>query len=448
MSDTRTSRRIVFSGASARTGPLSWGQAKMFRDIDDFYGGRALSCLPLTLPVPEGIPLAAVVSALAGLVSAHESLRTRYPEAGRQVVDGSGELVVEVIDSTDPEAASARIVAEFSGEPFDLAAGPPLRCAVILNGGRPVGIACVFTHVAVDGIAVGVLGDDLTDLMLARPKPAVTTWQPLDLAEHERSPAGVRQCAKAVSYLDDAYRRAPFATLAEVGPHEDVPYLRGWLRSTELAQVLAWISERTGRSRSAVLLAAYLALLGLRACGPVCAVSSIAANRMRAETDRYVGQMAQDAVVVVDTATETFDELVRRVWTASLTAYANSPVDPHAQDAVLARVAAERGFGFSRDCVYNDQVIPTSRSEVRLAVGSAVNRLRIVADEFIPVRAYFSVHRLDEIAEISLWADTRFLPRRDLRAFLDGLRRLLAAEAEGGVRTADLGAVCGLDRAC
>lgn len=441
--DDRRTASISFDGVRARSGPLTWGQAKMFTELLDFFHGEALAHIPVDLALPAGVTEARVLAALGELVARHESLRTTYPADDVQRVHGAGHLPVEVVEigNADPAAAAAELDAEYGARPFDLPREFAARWAVLTRAGRPVRLAGVISHFAVDGISTDVLAGRLTGLLTgAADTPEPATWQPLDLAGHQLSPAGRRQSAATAAYWAQAYRDAPATMFAEAAaggpPPEGQRYRQGTLVSPAVAAALPAITARTRASRSAVVLAGCLTLLARRAGLDRGAVVSIAANRTRTETQAYVGQLAQDALIVVDLAgADTFDEVVARTWRASLTAYAHSQIDP-------ADLAAAGGAGFARDCVYNDHVAyapttPAAAPPPRAAPGAPA--VTVVPHEFIPVRGYLTVHRLDPVTEVSLWADTAYLPERDLESFLWDLDRLLTAAAE----TADVRAVAG-----
>lgn len=414
---------VEFHADSDRSGPMTWGQRKLLAELLAHPDDRELPFVTMSLPVPDGTPLEVVVRGLAALLEAHESLRTTYPDMTTQRVAGQGSLSVALVESADTGAALDRLCRV----PFDVARELPVRAELLLDGGSPRTVVCVISHMAVDGLGVTVVRDQLRELLVS-PVPVAalrTSLQPLELAARQQSDD--RRAARTLDHWASAYDAAPQETLAvPVRPGDGSRFCEARMASSVIADAIAAITERTKASASAVLLAATAAVLGAYVGLDRCAITSISGNRASRELVEYVGTIAQDALVVVDLVSPTFDGLVRETWLRSLTAYQCSIVDSLAQHATREAAAARRGVLFRRDFVYSDLSDDS---------GKPVDETTIDIQDvgFVWVRGFLTAFRLKGVAELSFWADTHYVPRADVRMLLESMERLLASAARQDV---------------
>ncbi|QHC22565.1 condensation domain-containing protein [Streptomyces sp. GS7] len=144
----------------AATAPLSRAQERLWF-IDAAAPGSAAYNVPLLTRWYEPLDPRALASALAAVVERHEILRTTYGlRDGRPVqhVGAPGPVPLEVT-ARPPEGDEE--LARHARAPFDLAAGPPLRCAVWQGGPDGDLMLLVVHHIAVDGWSLGALYEDL-----------------------------------------------------------------------------------------------------------------------------------------------------------------------------------------------------------------------------------------------------------------------------------------------
>ena len=124
--------------------------------------------LPLAMRVRGRLDRSALERALDALTGRHESLRTRVelvggapvlaPAPGGVPLETAGAAVLD--DARD-------LVAAFVTRPFDLTAGPMLRCLLIDLGPDEHVLALVAHHIAADGWSLQVLRRDLDTLYQA-----------------------------------------------------------------------------------------------------------------------------------------------------------------------------------------------------------------------------------------------------------------------------------------
>ncbi|MFI6508754.1 condensation domain-containing protein [Streptosporangium sp. NPDC050855] len=445
------SRTACFSGLTARHGPLTTGQANMVRcmltDPPEHMNYRVVRA------VQPGTTLAVVTEAVRRLVTRHESLRTTFHD-GLQRVLAAGEVTVEVHDTglspAVPEDAGTcesdlaeQVARRLQGTRFALDTEIPLRVAVIASGGVPRQVVLVTTHSAMDAAGLAVVLTEWDELLLGKPLAPVTAPQPLDVVAAERTPAGLRRAESALRYWERHLRAVPRSTLTvPVDGETDwlLPRLR--VRSVPAAGALGRISARTGASPSAAVLAALAALAGVRARQRTVVVLSISANRFRPELREYVGPLAQDALIPVETGADGFDAVLRGARSATMTAYQNSRFDADALIRIMEDVQRERGLFFARDIVFNDMSVP-GRGPRAVRGGEDVHSVWL-PPAVLPTRTSLWVHRTHGELDVTLWADPRCLPRGDALALGEGIARLLIEAGDRDVPRSELTALTGV----
>lgn len=430
---------VRVEGAVARRGPLTLGQADMlawiFRDTES-------TNVFAVWPVPPECPLWTI---LGELLHRHESLRTtyRFGEPYEQLVHGEGELTVASYERHDPDELAASLAAQ----PFDLTREWPVRFAAVTEDGAPVQLVVVVSHVAVDMASLALLGTEFEELAAEKPLPAPAPVQPVDLAAIEASPAGRRRNASAAHHWEAALRATPQNLFAVPGVHTGAsmqPLLM--VRSRPAATALRQVVTRTRAGRSGIVLAAVCALVGHYVSQSRCLVTSVSASRFLPELARYVGPLSRDALIAVDGAVDTFDELVGRVHQRSMFAYARA-CDDTTLAPTIARVGHERGTWYGRDLDFNDHTgfgVDGYGTRVLPDPGDALT-LTWLPGRVLASRLTVWVTRVDGFVELALWAEPTVLPTAEAELFGAGLVRLVEAAAHGPVRLAELGRLTGLE---
>ncbi|MFB7103291.1 condensation domain-containing protein [Streptomyces hydrogenans] len=186
--------------------PLSFAQERLWF-ADAAAPGNPTYNVPLFFRARGPLDPKALSLALEAVTARHEPLRTVYRLADghpAQEVRAPGPVPVEVVDLTGAPDAAARAERE-AGErgraPFDLAAGPLLRCT--LWQGLPDGDAVLLTvhHIAVDGWSLAPLFDDL-----ARAYGAAIAGDPAELPELPTRYADFAVLERAAEHAPEAVR--------------------------------------------------------------------------------------------------------------------------------------------------------------------------------------------------------------------------------------------------
>jgi hypothetical protein len=431
---------VRFGGGQTRVGPLTVGQANMRRCVLRDDPAHMNACL--VWPLPPGTSLDRIASLLATLVQRHESLRTTYPQDPelRQVVAAEGALTMTV----HPEGVAADIGPAMRAVRFDPPVELPLRIAVVTVAGEPTTLVLVLCHMAVDAAAIDLLGREWADLVAGRPLPPPAATQPVDLALMEHTARGRRRLVSSVQYWDKLLRATPQAMFAVPGVREtDWMHRRLRVRSRAAAVALDAIAARTGASRPTIVLAAMCALLGRRLDQRTFVVAMLAANRFLAELTDYVGTVAQDALMSVELDADTFDEIVRRVRSRSVSALRHSWFDYEELLPVIRGAERDRGTHWARDCVFNDLTALHLDGLLSMPGGGPPSGgvdpwLDWAPPESMLTRLMLWAVRLDGEVELALWADERCLSEQDAEEFVLGVVRLLVAAADRDVDLTDI----------
>ncbi|MFJ8232897.1 condensation domain-containing protein [Streptomyces sp. NPDC094448] len=443
---------VRYSGGEQRHGPVTMGQANMIRCIlrDD----PTHINIHAVWPVPPKTGPEPVIEALRALVVRHEGLRTTFPGTPggpprEQRVSASGAFTVTVLDHEhlpgDATVYAETVARDARSGRFRLDRDFPLRITLIARRGEPHFVALAASHAVTDGSALAVLREEWLALLAGDSLPPPATLTPLDLAEEEATPAGLRRSEASLRYWEEIIRTAPQAMFAEpgaAGTEVRTPQLT--LRSRRGAAALARVAQRTGAIPSTVLLTAWCVLIAHRTGHDACVVAVPTANRFRPLLARSVNTLSQDSLLRLDVRQPSFDTLLRRAWGAALNAYRHSRFDSLALWDMIGRVTFERGSNFARDVVFNDvSALPAAPAAPAGSAGSAGPELELTRgpDQLLPTRALTFVYETDPLLRMAVWADPSLFPGAEAETFLTGLVRLLEAAAADDVPLADLTAL-------
>jgi amino acid adenylation domain-containing protein len=323
---------------SAGPPPLSFAQQRLWF-LDRLMPGDAVYNIPTPLAVTGPLDAGRLRRALAAVVARHESLRTTFRLAGAEPV--------QVVAPADPEACilpvidlsglrggaqrgsaaeAARLRDEDALRPFDLAAGPLLRVALLRLGPERHLLLMVLHHIVSDGWSNGVLVRELTALYDGRALPELPI-QYADFAVWQRR----WLTGEVLDGEIELWRRR----LAGMPPALDLPAARprpavrssrgaglGLRLEPELTAGLKEQARRQGTTLFTVLLAAFQTLL-LRWTGEedLC-VGAPVANRSRRELAGLIGFFVNTLVLRGDLSGDPeFSVLVGRLRQAALEAF-------------------------------------------------------------------------------------------------------------------------------
>ncbi|WP_062428684.1 non-ribosomal peptide synthetase [Herbidospora daliensis] len=325
-----------------------------------FDPGDASWNLHLTRRLRGPLDPDALEHALQRAVDRHEALRTRFPDAdGRPVavVEDRFPLPLERLTAATEEEARALLSARVNA-PFDLAAAPPVRAALVRLGGEHV-LCVVFHGIAGDEWSLDVLADDLADdrepVLLQHGD--VVAWQ------RGREAAGLG--ADALARWRDRLADLPVLNLPADRPRPAVAARRGARVRTELPiPPLETLAQRQGTTLFTVLLAAYQAVLSAETGLHDFAVGAPTGGRGRVELEPVFGRLGNTLVLRADLSGDpTFAGLLARARATVLAAMADEEVPV---ERLLAELDLGRDLGQAPlfQTVLNLDTLPDGLGEV------------------------------------------------------------------------------------
>ncbi|MER7003689.1 amino acid adenylation domain-containing protein [Dactylosporangium sp. NPDC000555] len=270
--------------------------------------------LPLVMHVRGRLDKAAMQRALDALAGRHETLRTRV-----ELFDGAPVLApapdgVRLETAAATGLADARdLVAAFVTRPFDLAAGPMVRCLLIDVGPDEHVLALAAHHIAADGWSLQVLRRDLDALYRA-----YATGAPAVLPELPEPPPVPVDDAPDLGYWTERLAGAPVLDLATDRPRP--PVRRGHGSSVvfdipvDLLRRLETVARAERTTVYTALVAAFSLLLGRMSGQNDICLGTPVLGRDDPDLNDRVGCFAETLVLRTDLSGDpTFRALLRAV---------------------------------------------------------------------------------------------------------------------------------------
>ncbi|MEV4516099.1 condensation domain-containing protein [Dactylosporangium sp. NPDC049525] len=418
---------VAFEGEGSGVDDLSWGQLDLWMAMR-----RQNSWLPMggATPLPAGTSVADVAENLRYLMSRYQPMRTRlrFDADGRpsQVVSGSGEIALDVVDAgdDDPAEVADAVRRRYEETDYDFETQWPLRMGVVVRAGQPTHLVAIMCHLVTDGSGAAV--------MIAESATRVTTpvkgMQPLEQARWQRSPAGVRQNEAALRYWERLLRTIPVRRFAGSDDPRRPRHWRGEFRSLALHLATRAIADRAGMDASPVLMAVYgVALHRMTGINPVVFRPTVN-NRFRPNLADVVCTVAESGLCALDVAGVPFAEALERTRRAAMTAYKHAYFHPVDLDELIAEVARDRGPDLDLGCFYNDRRItvragtggpaPTpAQIHEALSGGHTTFRWTVRQDDPFE-RLFVHIDDVPDTMQITLFMDTHFVSPGDAEAFL------------------------------
>ncbi|MGV9328736.1 amino acid adenylation domain-containing protein [Streptosporangium sandarakinum] len=295
--------------------PLSPAQERLWL-LQRLDPGNAAYTMYLARRLRGPLDEDALTRALTDVLTRHESLRTRFVEEDGvpwAVLDPAPPPVEWIGPVDDGEAR--RLAAERIDTPFGLAAGPPVRAAVIRVAGGDHLLCVTMHHIVADGWSLNVILDDLAECYTARIRGAEPALRPLPVQAGDYGRWQRRRAGRAEPYWLERLADPPATELpfrrdggaTGLGEAHRVTVAPATVRALEdLA--------RSGRTTLfTVLAAAYQVLLSRHSGQRDVLVGSVVAGRERVELEPMVGYVAQTVLLRGDLGGDpTFADLVGR----------------------------------------------------------------------------------------------------------------------------------------
>ncbi|TDC85044.1 hypothetical protein E1193_03815 [Micromonospora sp. KC606] len=435
---------VEYRGARGGTGPSTWAQREHWATLLANRPHDARFNIGLLQPVPATASLNAVLMAVRRLVERHETLRTTFEDgadgAPTQMVHAGGELAVAVVEAPGPaEPDARRLVAELAAARFEPTTELPVRFAVVVHAGRPAWLGTVISHLAADAAAVDLLERDLGDLLAdpdapgpAQGRASRPSWQPLDQSAYEQSEAGQAVLRRSLTAWRDGLTKAPALVTEPTASDEEPRYPATILRAAGLGEAASGLAATLGVGVSAVFIGATAAALSAAAVTTECSLVVTCANRMTQRTARYVGTIAQQGLLRVDTASPSLYAVVRNTWAGLLRIYESSRYDPVALRAVRRELTGRSNGDHYVNFVEERTPLRPRDAFAALTPGCyEVTAGTPVPSTFLDFGLTLLTDSVD--ASVRMFADRRRIPPARVEVLLSGVRELLDRAAHGDV---------------
>ena len=305
-------------------------------------GGSAYN-VPLALAAEGRLQAGRMAAVLSAVVRRHEVLRTVFAEHDGlpvQVVLPAAPVALPVVDlrglpGSRPEEEARRLASEEAVRPFDLAAGPLLRCVLLDLAPERSLLVLNLHHIVTDGWSMGVLVREVNALYSdpaggeTLPELAV---QYADFAVWQRRWLTGEVLEQQTAWWRERLRGAPAVLeLTADHPRPPVQTQRGGDHRLDLdaglSRRILELARQEGVTPFMVLAGGLFALFSRLTGQADLTLGSPIANRNRIETEALIGFFVNTLVLRADLSrAPSFRELLRQVREVSLGAYAHQDV--------------------------------------------------------------------------------------------------------------------------
>ena len=349
--------------ARDRALPLSFAQERLWF-LDQLQPGSAQYNLPLALRLSGPLEPAALSWTLGQVEHRHEALRTIFPAvegAPVQVIRPAREpFPLPVVDLSGlaegaREEQLARLAAEESMRPFDLAEGPLWRGSLLRLGEEDHGVLLTQHHIVSDGWSLSVLVREVVELYgsALEDRPPRLSDLPIQYADYASWQRGWLQgetLAAGLAYWRQKLAGAP--PVLELPGDRPRPAVRSWrgaARSVRLGEGLSrelrLASVRQGATPFMTLLAGWMASLARWSGQEDLSVGTPVAGRPQIELEGLIGFFINTLVSRADlSGIRSFRDLVGQVRESWLSAYEHQAVP---FEKLVEELAPQRSLSYT-----------------------------------------------------------------------------------------------------
>ncbi|MBM2619519.1 amino acid adenylation domain-containing protein [Actinoplanes sp. LDG1-06] len=391
----------------------------------------------------------ALLAALHDTVLRHESLRTVFPDHDgvpiQRIVEAT-DLKVPVTVAESDEASLDEHLSEAARAGFDLARELPIRAHLLVLGPTEQVFLIVVHHIVSDGWSLSPLVADLAAAYTARRAGSAPDWEPLPVQYADytlwqaelmgRPDDPESRLARQLAHWEQALAGLPDQLeLPTDRPRPAVLSSQGdilsWTLDAPVQQALHQIARSSGASLFMVLQAAVAAVVSRLGGGDDIALGTAVAGRNDESLADSVGYFVNTLPLRNDVSRDpTFRQLIERVRTADLAAYANQEVP---FDLLVERLSPQRSL--SRHPLYQVLLTFENIPELRLRFAGLDTRLHPAnpraakCDLEFAVGESFGADGAPEGLRGTLTYSTDLYDRGTAQALADRLVRFLTAVA-------------------
>lgn len=288
-----------------RTGKMAIADQQRFLwFLHQMVGGAPVYNVPFAMRLRGQLDVAALSGALRGIVTRHESLRTRFGDEHGvpfQAVDPPPETWdLPVTDGT--EESIQDWIDEHVREEFDLRNGPPYRFGLLRLGPEDHVLSIVWHHIVIDGWSSRQFADELTTRYGdpdAEFEPI--TLHPADYAAWQRLWLLSDEPEKQVDFWHSSLDGMEPLELRGDRARPSAPTGAGRIHETrlpdDLARGIRELAKSEGISLLALTMAGYQVVMNRYTGQTDIGLGSVLSGRTRSETEPMMGFFANTVVV-------------------------------------------------------------------------------------------------------------------------------------------------------
>ena len=312
--------------------PVSRSQLGMWF-LGQLSPGEPTFHIPYAISLDGPLDAGALQRALDAAVVRHAVLRTSiiaYDDVPEQRVADTGTVVIERLELPEtlpPDEANRQaevIAADRARQPFDLAAGPPIRATLIRTGPDRHLFVLVIHHIITDGTSMRILMEELSAGYRAELTGVPASPPPLwmsygDYAVWQQDWMSGEELDRQLSYWRQQLKGAPqVMALPTDRPRPARPSSRAARASITVGDTtiagLATAAQAANATMSMAFLAGYAVVLSRYARQSDLVVATQAAGRTHPEFDPMIGPFANTILLRVSLAgNPSFTELLSRI---------------------------------------------------------------------------------------------------------------------------------------
>ncbi len=320
--------------------PLSFAQQRLWF-LDQLVPGNSFYNIPAALPLRFRVDVVALERALGEIVRRHAALRTTFA-AGHdgpvQMVHATAAEKLQVMDLTQLAAGARdaelkRLATESARAPFNLAAGPLMRTALVTMDAENHVLLLTMHHIVSDGWSLSVLFRELIALYDAfssgKPSPLPDLpIQYVDFAVWQRQQLSGERLQSLLDYWRRTLSGMPELSLIADHTRPPVASFAGAFVNVrfeaDLIRKVAALAAAHKCTLFQACLAAFKAVLARFSGQQDVVVGAPIANRTRAEVEPLIGFFVNSLVLRTDLSGDpTFAEILGRVRAVTIEAYAH-----------------------------------------------------------------------------------------------------------------------------
>jgi amino acid adenylation domain-containing protein/natural product biosynthesis luciferase-like monooxygenase protein len=442
---------------AAERDALSFAQQRLWF-LAQIEGASAAYHLPVGLHLRGALDRRALQAALDRIVQRHEALRTRFIEIDGQPVQRVAPAGGFALAMHDLRAAGedvrARQIAAACNAPFDLAAGPPVRGALLQLADDAHALILTLHHIVADGWSLGVLLGELSALYaafaagrldplppLALQYPDYAAWQRRWLAGEARAPHAAywrNALTGAPALLDLPLDHPRPERQDHAGAHVEL------VLDAALTRDLRALARRHGATLYTTVLAGWAILLARLSGQPEVVIGTPAANRGRGELAGLIGFFVNTLALRIATGERTVEGLIAHVAEQALAAQDHQDL-PFEQVVELLRPARSLAYSPVFQAMFSWTNLP---APTQTWPGLAVAPMSGLPYQPAKLDLSLALEDTGEVIAGGLEYAARLFERGTVERFADELRTVLAAmAADDGARVDQLAVLPAAERA-